>query len=188
VTRISLATLVVCLLAASAGAAGRPPEPAAAQRVPQPAPRQTADDIRAQIAALEAPDPVARAIAACFLARMRLDAIPAIPALTRLLADAAVIDPVICTRDGAVTAQATLTTTPGFEAARALVAAGDEGINTLLAAAVSSNVVVRRHAMRGLTYLRDRRTLPIFLDAIRDADAQIRVDAARGLGRMPIRW
>jgi HEAT repeat protein len=178
VKHLSLATLVVCLLAGTAFAQQRSPQP----------PRQTPEDIRAQVAALGATDPVTRAFAACFLARMGLDAIPAIPALTRMLADATVIDPVICSADGAVTAQATLTTTPGFEAGRALLAAGDDGIDALLAAAASPEIAVRRHAIRALRGLRDSRTLPIFLSGIRDADPQIRADSARGLGRTRFRW
>jgi HEAT repeat protein len=105
--------------------------------------------------------------------------------LRRLLADATPIDPVVCRRDlpGATTILAMWKSTPGLEAARALAAAGQEGEDALIAAAADADTATRRHAMRGLTYIRDARTQSIFLAAIRDADTSTRGDAARGLGR-----
>ena len=83
-----LLTLVVCLTAASLSA-----------QVPAARPPQTPEGVREQIARLSAPDPIARAFAACFLAEMRRDASPALQALRRLLADATPIDPIACRRD-----------------------------------------------------------------------------------------
>jgi HEAT repeat protein len=179
VNRICVMTLVVCLAAAGLLAQGSQPAP----------PRRSPEDIRAQMARLADSDAAVRALAACYLAEMRLDAAPAIETLTRLLADATLIDPVLCGRDiGPATVRGPHRSTPGLEAARALAAAGDDGAEALLAAATSPNTATRRHAIRGLTYLRDRRSLPVFLEAMRDADPAVRADAARGLGRIPRRW
>lgn len=166
--------LVVCLTAGSAAA-----------QVPATRPPQTAEGVREQIARLSAPDPIARAFAACFLAEMRHDAAPAVPALRRLLADATPIDPVVCRRDfpGVTSVLAMWKSAPGLEAARALAAAGDDGVEALIAAASDADTATRRHATRGLTYVRDTRTQSIFLTAIRATDTSTREDAARGLGR-----
>ena len=159
--------------------------PAGAQTPAAPRPSQTPEGIRDQIVRLSAPDPVSRAFAACYLAEMRGDAAPAVQALTRLLADATAIDPVLCREDtpGAITAVAPWKSAPGLEAARALAAVGEEGIEALLSAAAGTGGDVRRHAIHGLLYVRDERVRPVLVSAIRDGDARTREDAARGLGR-----
>ena len=167
-------TLVVCLIGTAAFA-----------QAPATRPPQTPEGVRDQIARLSAPDPIARAFAACFLAEMRRDASPALPALKRLLADATPIDPIVCRRDieGPTTVVALWKSAPGLEAARALAAIGDEGVEALLSAAADRDTSTRRHAVRGLTYVRDTRSEPVFLTTIRDADAATREQAARGLGQ-----
>lgn len=166
--------LEVCLLAV----------PVAAQSPPR-APAATPSGIREQIANLASADPVTRAVGACHLALLRRDAAPAVEALVQLLADATPIAPVLCRRDtpSATVVNGTWETTPGFEAARALGAAGRAGAEALVAAARHVNPDVRRHAVRGLAAVRDSRVEGLLLAAIRDADARIRAEAARGLGR-----
>jgi HEAT repeat protein len=166
---------LICAVAATAGA----------QSGAESRPPQTPEGIREQIARLSAPDAVSRAFAACYLAEMRGDAAPALQALTGLLADATPIDPVLCRRDGpgAFTASATWKSAPGEEAARALAALGQDGIEALLSATASSSVDVRRHAVQGLVFVRDERVRAVFVSAMHDVDARTREVAARGLGR-----
>ena len=167
---ISVLALVVSLAAAASGWA-------------QPRP----GSVDARIAELSAADAATRAFAACYLARMRRDAAPAIPALTRALADATPLNPVSCDEERYVV----LTpwrSSPGLEAARALAATGDAGVDALLTSASSTNVDVRRHALTGLTWtsasrLRDAAPVEMLLGALGDRDPDIRATAARLLGR-----
>ncbi len=140
------------------------------------------------IAQLSAPDPESRAIAACGLATRRRDALPALAELTRLLADATPLDPVWCDEDRFVTLTAPWRSAPGVEAARALATLGDAGIDVLLRSVSSPNTDIRRHALRGLSYVRSDRlrgtaTVDALLRALRDSDAEVRAGAARLLGR-----
>jgi HEAT repeat protein len=168
-------TLVVCLAAANGST----------QTVQTRPPRTSPPTLAEQVTALTAPDPIVRAFAACELGEMRHDAAPALTALVRLLSDAASIDPVFCGHDefGSITMLASRKSAPGLEAARALSLIGGEGVDALLAAARGGDASSRRHAVHGLTYVRDARAAAVFMAAIDDADPQVRRDAAVGLGR-----
>lgn len=134
-----LIALEVCLLSAVAAAE-------AGQRPPQ---RPTPEAIREQIAALSAPDPSVRAMAACYLASWGERAEAAVPALMRLLADATPITPVQCWSDRS---------SPGLEAARALGSIrSDAAIEPLLEALRSPNPALRRTAARALGLMMRRR-------------------------------
>jgi len=105
-------------------------------------PRATPEAIRDGTAALSAPDPVARALAACRLGAMGERAEMAMPALMRLLADASPIVPVDCRSTNS---------SPGLEAARALASIGSAAaIDPLLDALRSPNPELRRNAARAL--------------------------------------
>ena len=140
------------------------------------------------IAQLAAPEPASRAIAACSLATLRRDALPALTELTRLLADATPLDPVWCDEERGVTLTAPWRSAPGVEAARALAALGEPGVDVLLRSVSSPSTDIRRHALRGLTSvrgdrLRDAAAADVLLRALRDSDAEVRASAARLLGR-----
>ena len=138
-----LIALEVCLVAGLSAVAAAEAE---AQRPPQ---RPTPDAIRDQIAALSAPDPGARAMAACYLAAWGDRAEAAVPALMGLLADATPITPVQCWSDRS---------TPGLEAARALGSIRSEAaIEPLLEALRSPNPNLRRTAARALGLMMRRR-------------------------------
>jgi HEAT repeat protein len=162
---------VVCLAAADAQI--RPPRP-------------TPDGIREQIAALSAPDPVARAFAACYLAGMGRRAEAAVPALIRVLADATPIDPVACQGNygGGFTLQTGRKSSPGLEAAGALGAIGSNtAIDPLLQAIRGTNRDVKRNVAHALGLLQDPRSVEALIAASRDADALVRTESAVGLGR-----
>lgn len=173
---LHVTTLVVCLAATGGDAQHRPPATPAA--------------VAEQAARLSGADAAARALAACHLGEMGLDALPALTALTQLLADATPVMPVICGRETlpSFTSLPEGTTTPGYQAARALVLLGNDGHDALVRAASSSQPAIRRHAVRGLLRVRDRGVAEILLVALNDADPAVRADAARGLGRNRNWW
>jgi hypothetical protein len=174
---LSVVTLVVCLAAVRG----------VSQTIVQTrSPQGSSSDLTNPIAALSASDPVDRAFAACRIAESRQDAAAAVTALVRTLPDAATIDPVFCARDefGAVTMLLSRKSAPGLEAARALASLGEAGMNALLTAARSADAATKRHAVHGLTYLRNARTTGVFLAVAADPDPQVRRDAAVGLGRV----
>lgn len=168
---LHVTTLVVCLATSGGHAQRQPPATPAA--------------VAEQAARLAGADAAARALAACHLGEMGLDALPALAALTQLLADAAPVAPVVCGRETlpSFTSVPPGTTTPGYQAARALVLLGNDGREALIRAASSRQAAIRRHAVRGLLRVRDRRVADLLLAALKDADPDVRADAARGLGR-----
>jgi HEAT repeat protein len=148
-------------------------------------PRSTPAAINEQVAGLSATDPAARALAACYLGGMGRRAATAVPALTRLLADATSIDPVAC-HGGAFWASnfnGRTKSSPGLEASRALGLIGEASLDSLLPAVGQSNPVIRRHVAHALGMIRHERSMTPLLTLAKDSDTQVRAEAASGLGR-----
>jgi HEAT repeat protein len=132
------------------------------------------------IASLSSDDPAARAKAACQLKREGDLAADAIAPLVRTLADAAPVDRSVC-RENWWRGSETLTS-PGEQAAAALVSIGSRAMNPLLDALQQPQWVTRRNAAWALGALDDARAVDALIKAIRDPEPDVRAQAAWALG------
>jgi HEAT repeat protein len=130
--------------------------------------------VRELVGLLRASDPVSRARAACDLRELGDRAADAIEPLVALMDDATPISEDVCEnnrnwggRDGELT-------TPGKQAAAALVAIGSRSFTPVLNALRSSVWVARRNAAWALGALRDTRAVPPLIDAVKDREGQVR--------------
>src|SRR5262245_27368495 len=140
-------------------------------------------DARQLIAELRANDAVARTRAACGLRELGDAAGEAIDPLVALLDDASPVEPTVCERRwwrGSDNDQ----TTPGEQAASALVAIGSCAVPAVLAALQRPSWVARRNAAWALGALDDSRAVKPLIDVIRDREPQVREQAAWALGAL----
>ena len=133
---------------------------------------------------LRASDPVSRARAACDLRELGDRAADAIDPLVALMDDATPVSEDVCEnnrnwggRDGELT-------TPGKQAASALVAIGSRSFTPVLNALRSSVWVARRNAAWALGALRDTRAVPPLIDALKDREGQVREQVVWALGAL----
>jgi HEAT repeat protein len=137
----------------------------------------------AQIESLGASDPAVRAKAACELRKQGEDAAPALGALVALLEDAAPVDADVCRRHwGRQAAGDRPVTTPGQEAAGALVSIGQRAVPALLGALDSASWVARRNAAWALGALDEPRAVAPILRLLQDPQPAVREQAAWALG------
>jgi hypothetical protein len=130
-------------------------------------------------------DPRTRTIAACELQRMGAASQPAIAALVERLSDASPVDPKVCGEDRHYwSKEIDQQTTPGEEAAAALVAIGTESLPSLVAAARAPQWVARRNAVWALGALDDARGVRPALAALEDREPPVRRVAAWALGAL----
>jgi HEAT repeat protein len=130
-------------------------------------------------------DPRTRTIAACDLQRMGSASRAAIAALIERLSDASPVDPKVCGEDRHYWSKdIEQQTTPGEEAAAALVAIGTESLPSLVTAARSQQWVARRNAVWALGALDDARGVQPALAALADREPPVRRVAAWSLGRL----
>lgn len=130
-------------------------------------------------------DPRTRTIAACDLQRIGSASRNAIAALVERLSDASPVDPKVCGEDRhywwkSIDEQ----TSPGEEAAAALVAIGTESLPSLIAASRAPQWVARRNAVWALGALHDARGVQPALAAIIDREPPVRRVAAWALGAL----
>jgi HEAT repeat protein len=143
---------------------------------------QNAADLAAR---LRDADPNIRTIAACDLQRMGAASRAAMDALVERLPDASPVDTKVCGDDRYYWSKdIEQTTSPGEEAAAALVAIGSESLPSLLTAARAPQWVARRNAVWALGALRDGRGVPPALTALADREAPVRRVAAWALGAL----
>jgi HEAT repeat protein len=134
---------------------------------------------------LSAADPAERVIAACEMQRLGSDARRAIPALIERLADGSPVDPMVCGKDRYWWSKdIDRQTTPGEEAAAALVAIGTDALAALIMSARAPQWTARRNAVWALGALRDRRAIPPALMALADREPPVRRVAAWALGAL----
>ena len=133
---------------------------------------------------LRAADPLVRARAACDLRELGDRAADAIAPLAALLDDPTPLKSDVCEknrdwggRDGDVT-------TPGKQAAAALVAIGSRSVTPLLGALQSPVWVARRNAVWALGALHDARAVPPVVEALKDREAPVREQASWALGAL----
>ena len=127
---------------------------------------------------LESSDAETRARAACGLRQHRDAAQPALASLIKLLADGTPVDASVCGRRW-FSGQ---TTTPGEQAASALVAIGAAAFEPVLDTMKSAEWVARRNAAFALGKFRNDRAVPALLAALRDPNERVRAQAAGALG------
>ncbi len=137
--------------------------------------------VRDLISQLSAADPATRAKGACALRELGDEAAPAIDALVALLADGAPVDRSVCERNWGRW-NSDHTTTPGEQAASALVAIGGHTLKPLHAALKHSSWIARRNAAWALGALDDGGAAPLLIGALKDAEAGVRKQAAWALG------
>lgn len=146
---------------------------------------ESAADVSDLIARLGAAEPGARVIAACELERLGSDARAAIPALVDRLSDASPVDPQVCGKDRHYRSKdLELQTTPGEEAAAALVAIGTESLPSLTSASRAPQWVARRNAVWAFGALGDQRGIAPAQMALADHEPPVRRVAAWALGAL----
>ena len=144
-----------------------------------------AADVGDLIARLRDADPGRRVMAACELQRMGSEARSAIAALVERLPDASPVDPSVCGKDRYFwSKEIDRQTTPGEEAAAALVAIGTETLSSLVTATRAPQWVARRNAVWALGALDDGRGVAPALMALGDREPPVRRVAAWALGAL----
>jgi len=139
-------------------------------------------DLRTAAAGLTSADPAVRAKAACDVREHGSEAAPVIPQLVTLLGDASPVDRGVCGEHTWRFGHVEDLTTPGEQAASALVAIGERSFEPLLAALKSPVWIARRNAAWGLGAIRDARAVEPLLRALGDENGAVRAEAAWALG------
>jgi HEAT repeat protein len=139
-------------------------------------------DASAAAAGLASADPAQRARAACELRELGDQAAPTRSKLVAMLADASPVDPAVCgERTWRFRGHQELTS-PGEQAASALVAIGDSSKPALRTTLTGPAWVARRNAAWALGALKDSEAVPALIDALKDTDAGVREQVAWALG------
>jgi HEAT repeat protein len=142
-------------------------------------------DATVAAAGLSSPDPEARTKAACSLREMGRDAAPALARLAALLSDGSPVDAAVCgehawrfhgTRDASVL------TSPGEQAASAMVAIGSPSYTPFSKALSGPAWIARKNAAWGLGALDSSEAVPALVEALKDTEAGVREQAAWALG------
>jgi HEAT repeat protein len=165
----AVAALLLAVPASAKATVGRP-----AQR-----------DANAAAAGLASADPSVRTRAACELRELGSGAAPMLSRLTAMLDDGSPVDPAVCAdrtwRHGGWTEDST---TPGEQAASALVAIGTPAYDPLTKVLVSPAWIARRNAAWALGALGNRGAVPLLERTLRDTEAPVRRRGAWALGAL----
>src|SRR5262249_55923987 len=128
-------------------------------------------DVRAAAAGLTSADPVARTKAACELRELGHDAAPALPQLAALLADGSPVEAAVCGERTWRFRGGDDQTTPGEQAASAMVAIGSQAYSPFTKALVGAAWIARRNAAWGLGALDASEAVPALIEALKDPEA-----------------
>ena len=139
-------------------------------------------DASAAAAGLASADPAARAHAACELRTFGSQAAPFMPRLAAMLDDASPVDPAVCGERTWRFRGAQDSTTPGEQAASALVAIGSPSQPVLLKALGGPAWIARKNAAWALGALDSSEAVPALIEALKDTDAGVREQVAWALG------
>src|SRR4029079_19702722 len=142
-----------------------------------------ARSVRELIGDLAAQDPVVRARAACEMRDLGDTAVDAIQALTNMLGDAAPVEPSVCSRCW-WRGNANDLTSPGEQAAAALVAIGTRAFQPVLGALRSNTWTARRNAAWALGAFDDQRAVDALIDAMKDREPAVREQVSWALGAL----
>ena len=136
----------------------------------------------AAAAGLASADPVVRTQAACELRALGSLASPFMPRLAAMLDDASPVDPTVCGERTWRFRGSEISTTPGEQAASALVAIGSTAQPSLLKALGGPAWIARRNAAWALGALDASEAVPALIEALKDTDAGVREQVAWALG------
>jgi len=147
--------------------------------------RAAQKDANAAAAGLASADPSVRTRAACDLRELGSAAAPMIARLTAMLEDGSPVDPAVCGdktwRHGGWTEDAT---TPGEQAASALVAIGNPAYEALTKSLAAPAWIARKNAAWALGALGNRSASPLLTRTLRDTEAPVRRRGAWALGAL----
>jgi HEAT repeat protein len=142
-------------------------------------------DARTKAAGLASPDPAARARAACDLREFGSNAAFALPQLVALLGDGSPVDGNVCgERTWGRHSGIADTTSPGEQAASALVAIGRPAYDPLTRALKAPVWIARKNAAWGLGALGNRDAAPLLSGSLHDGEAAVRKESAWALGAL----
>jgi HEAT repeat protein len=135
-------------------------------------------------AGLHSADPAVRTRTACELREKGGTAAQAVASLTALLEDGSPVDPAVCGERTWRWGSDEATTTPGEQAASALVAIGTPAFDALTRAASSPAWIARQNAVWALGALGNSRAVPTVAAALKDREAPVRKRSAWALGAL----
>jgi HEAT repeat protein len=144
-------------------------------------------DASAAAAGLGSADPSIRTRAACDLREFGSQAVPLMPRLVALLEDGSPVDAAVCgerTWGNGRFRGVQETTTPGEQAASALVAIGTPAFDPLTKALAGTAWIARTNAAWALGALGNRRAVPLLSRSLADTEANVRKRSAWALGAL----
>ena len=144
-------------------------------------------DVNAAAAGLGSADPAARTRAACELREFGSQAAPMIARLTALLDDGSPVDAAVCgerTWGNGRFRGAQESTTPGEQAASALVAIGSAAYEPVAKALAGPAWIARSNAAWALGAMRNRQAVPLLTRTLKDGEAAVRRKGAWALGAL----
>lgn len=141
-------------------------------------------DLHAAASALTSSDPAVRTKAACDAREIGAKAASLIPQLATLLADGSPVDPAVC-GDRTWRARGAMDqTTPGEQAAAALVAIGSAAYDTLARTLQASAWIARSNSAWALGALHNRAAVPLLEHTLRDPEPPVRRHSAWAIGAL----
>ena len=146
-------------------------------------PAQEQPKVKELMTQLAAADPESRTKAACGLRELGDEAAPALDVLVALLSDGAPVEQSACERRWSRWS-ADKRTSPGEQAAAALVAIGQRTVPPLLRSLKSASWIARRNAAWALGALDDRRAGAPLIELLADPEPGVRAQAAWALGAL----
>jgi HEAT repeat protein len=142
-------------------------------------------DAKTTAAGLTSADPATRARAACDLRDLGSNAAFALPQLVALLGDGSPVDGNVCgERTWGRHSGVGDTTSPGEQAASALVAIGRPAFDPLARALKGPAWIARKNAAWGLGALGNREAAPLLSGSLHDGEAAVRKESAWALGAL----
>jgi HEAT repeat protein len=141
-------------------------------------------DATAAAAGLASADPSARTRAACELRELGSGAAPALPRLLAMLDDGSPVDAAVCAERTWRHGWSQDATSPGEQAASALVAIGTPAYEPLTKALAGPAWIARKNAAWALGALGNRSAIPLLSRTLRDAEPAVRGRGAWALGAL----
>jgi HEAT repeat protein len=139
-------------------------------------------DANAAAAGLASADPAVRTQAACALRDMGREAATALPQLAALLGDGSPVDRTVCGERTWRFGGGHELTSPGEQAAGAMVAIGSTAYPPFMRALSGPAWIARRNAAWGLGALEESQAVPALIEALKDPEASVREQVAWALG------